>query len=101
MTNLAAKHRLSLGVAWRGPTYTSSFSASWTDRAFFADVLDERFWGYTDPYWMLSGSLGIKVWRDNFELRFAGTNLLDKAIKEHVFGDIIRRKFTAEMRWKF
>ena len=35
------------------------------------------------------------------ELRVSGTNLLDKKIKQHAFGDIIERKLSASLKWRF
>ena len=99
--NLSPRHQLSLGVSWQGPRYQGSFSASWTDQAFFADVLDDRFWGETEDYWLLNASFGAKFLKDSMEVKLSATNLLDDPIKQHVFGDIIRRKATLELRYRF
>jgi hypothetical protein len=49
---------------------------------------------------MVDATVGIHVGR-SAQVSIKATNLLDRKIKEHVFGDIIRRKLTAQMRYRF
>jgi outer membrane receptor for ferrienterochelin and colicins len=84
----------------RRPSWFASAGVSYTDQAFWADVLDSRFWGTTRSYTLASSALGFSVRRDT-DVVLKVTNLFDKKIKEHVFGDIIRRKATAELRYRF
>lgn len=97
--NQPPRHQLSFGVnvvrdAWRG-----SINASWVDEAYWTDVLDQRFWGWTDSYVLLSGSAG---WEGrHVGVRVTGTNLLDQEVQQHVFGDIVRRKVAIQARWRF
>jgi iron complex outermembrane receptor protein len=99
--NQPPRHQLAGSVSWQGPRYSAAFSASWTDEAYWADVLDDRFWGRTDPYWLLSASFAARFDRGRLELRLTGTNLLDEPVKQHVFGDVVRRKLAAELRCRF
>jgi iron complex outermembrane receptor protein len=99
--NIAPTHQFSAGFSYRGARWSGSFQASYTDRAFWADVLDYRFWGYTDAYWLLNGSFGGRFFHDALEFRISGTNLTDKKIKQHVFGDIIERKVGIDLKWRF
>ncbi len=94
--NQPPHHQLTLGAnVIRGP-WRASITVTGVDRAFWSDVLDERFWGWTDSHVLLSSSAG---WEGkHLGVRVNGTNLLDGAVQQHVFGDIIRRKVTAELR---
>ena len=84
----------------RADRWFGSASVTYTGRAYWSDVLDPRFWGYSDAYTLVNGSLGVNVTRST-ELVVAGTNLLDRDIKQHVFGDIIGRKISIEVRQRF
>jgi len=94
-------HQVSAGVNVERGRWKGSFGASYTDDAFWTDVLDSRFWGSTDAFLILSGSLGVKLADDRLELLLNGTNLADRDVKQHVFGDTIGRKVTAalKVRW--
>ncbi len=78
----------------------SSVSASYTGSAFWADVLDSRFWGSTHPYLLIDASLGVDI---NPKLKvIANVNdLADRKVKEHVFGDIIRRRAILTLQYRF
>ena len=45
--------------------------------------------------------LGVKLFQDHWQLVLRGTNLADRKVKQHVFGDIIGRQVTAEMTARF
>ena len=80
----------------------ASVSGAYTARAFWSDVLDERFWGWTKDYVLVNGTVGVPLYRNQVELVIKGTDLTDNKIKQHVFGDIIGRRVAAELRvhWK-
>jgi iron complex outermembrane receptor protein len=100
--NQPPAHQASLSLAYSAARMHASVSGAYTARAFWSDVLDERFWGWTKDYVLVNGTVGVPLYRNQVELVIKGTNLTDNKIKQHVFGDIIGRRVAAELRvhWK-
>ncbi len=98
--NRPPRHQGSVLANVRQPRWFASAGVTYTDKAFWADVLDSRFWGTTDAYLIVNAAYGLLL-TANTELVVNATDLLDNKIKEHVFGDIIRRKTTLELRYRF
>jgi outer membrane receptor protein involved in Fe transport len=98
--NRPPHHMASVSADRRTERWFAAASISYTGRAFWSDVLDPRFWGYTDAYTLVGGSIGVSVTRST-ELVLSGTNLLDNDVKQHVFGDTIGRKVSIEVRQRF
>jgi outer membrane receptor protein involved in Fe transport len=98
--NRPPRHQGSILANVRQPRWFASAGATYTDKAFWADVLDSRFWGTTSDYVIVNAALGLFV-SGHAQVVMNATNLLDKKIKQHVFGDIMRRKATAEVRYRF
>ncbi len=80
------------GVRWFG-----SAEISYTDSAVWRDVLDARFWGPTDSYVVVSGALGVPV-NGRVSVLLRANNIFDEEVKQHVFGDIIGRLVSTELR---
>ncbi len=70
---------------------------SYSDSAFWQDVLDARYSGSTDSYTLINGSVGVK-WNDRFTTSLKGVNLANDEVQQHVFGDVIKRQIVAELR---
>jgi outer membrane receptor protein involved in Fe transport len=100
-TNVAPRLQGSFALWFLHGRWSGSFSTSYTGRAFWVDVLDERFWGTTDDFVLVDGGLGVDLWKRRAQLRLSATNLLDDSIKQHVFGDVIRRKAIVTATWRF
>ncbi|HYS54407.1 MAG TPA: TonB-dependent receptor [Thermoanaerobaculia bacterium] len=98
--NRPPRYQGSLLANIRQARWFASGDVSYCDKAFWADVLDSRFWGTTRSYIMVDAAVGVPVGH-NVDVLAKGTNLLDRRIKEHIFGDIIRRELTAEVRYRF
>jgi outer membrane receptor protein involved in Fe transport len=98
--NQPPRLQASIVVNLRRPAWFASAGLTYTDRAFWADVLDSRFWGTTKSYTMANTAFGFAVTR-TANVVFNVTDLFDRKIKQHIFGDIIRRKATAEVRYRF
>ena len=104
--NRPPRHQLAGGASFVTAQWSASVDANFGDDAFWADVFTEPFWGYTDAFVNVnahttyalgrrSTSPGQPAWR----VWVDATNLLDRRIKSHVFGDVIGRKVTAGIRW--
>ena len=98
--SLPPTHRGNAGVSWNGRRYLGSASVSAASDAFWSDVLTRDYHGYSSGYTMVNGSIGVR-WQDGaITTVLKGTNLLNRHIKQHIFGDILRRTVTAEVRFR-
>ncbi|MCY4026601.1 MAG: TonB-dependent receptor [Acidobacteria bacterium] len=97
---LPPTHRGNAGVSWNGPRYIASASVSAATDAFWSDVLTREYHGYSSGYTMVNGSVGMR-WQDGaITTVLKGTNLLNRHIKQHIFGDILRRTVLLEVRFR-
>jgi outer membrane receptor protein involved in Fe transport len=71
---------------------------TYTDRAFWTDVL--AFQGWTDAFWLVDATAGVRFNSGRLTLLVKGTNLADRRIQHHIFGDLIRRRVMTELRFK-
>ena len=88
-------------VSWDTDRFIGQASLNYTDKAFWSDVLSAPFHGYTDAFTMLNASFGVKWAGGKVTTTLKGTNLANRKIQEHIFGDIIRRSVFAEVRVNF
>jgi outer membrane receptor protein involved in Fe transport len=99
--NIPPANRFNIGFGYGGRRMRASLNANYTSRAFWSDVLDARFWGETDPYLMLNGSLAFDLVLDKLILTVKGTNLSDQEIQQHIFGDFIGRRIVTQLQYRF
>ena len=98
--SLPPTHRGNAGISWNGPRYIASASVSAATDAFWSDVLTREYHGYSSGYTMVNGSIGMR-WQDGaITTVLKGTNLLNRHIKQHIFGDILRRTVLLEVRFR-
>jgi len=64
-------------------------------------VLDLRYHGWTEPYTLLNASAGIRSVDGAMTVAMRVTNLLNRSIQQHVFGDVVKRAVTGEVRFTF
>lgn len=98
--NKPARHQAGGGVTYTANRWSAATDVQYTDRAFWADVLTEPFWGYTDSYVNVNARGTYRLRGQPWEFWLSATDLFDRKIKSHVFGDTIRRKVTAGIRWQ-
>jgi outer membrane receptor for ferrienterochelin and colicins len=99
--NRPPRHQMGLGLTYRVNGWTVGGDVHYSDRAFWADVFTEPFWGYTDAYRAVNARVSYRLPNRPWELWVGATNLLDEKIKSHVFGDTVRRKVTAGVGWQW
>jgi len=95
--NLPSKHLLNLGLSYLSQTWYGTFTVSHTTEAYWQDVLDSRFHGYTDPYTMVNLTFGRKWQNGRYSTSLKVMNLFDNEIQQHIFGDIMRRQVVGEL----
>ena len=99
--NLPPTHRFNAGFDFSRGRYFGNLSMSFTDHAFWQDVLDVRFHGRTDSYTLVNSGFGVRSTDGKMSVIFKVTNLFNAAVQQHVFGDVIKRFATSEVRLSF
>ncbi|MEL7060150.1 MAG: TonB-dependent receptor [Acidobacteriota bacterium] len=100
-TNIPPENRFNAGISYNGPRWYTDATLNFVDEARFTDVLDERFWGTTESYTMVNLTVGIRLLDDRLSLAVIGNNIFDEDIQQHIFGDIISRKVSGQIRFEF
>ncbi len=97
--SLPPTHRVNVGASLNGSRYLGNASVSVASAAFWSDVLTPEFHGYSDGYTMVNGSFGLKWNGGAITTLVKVTNLFNQSIQQHIFGDILRRTVTGEVRF--
>lgn len=95
--NIPPAHRFNAGVAFTQGKFLANLSITYTDKAFWQDVLNAPYSGTTDSYTLLNGGVGYR-WNDRFTTTLKAVNLTNDDVQQHVFGDILKRQVMAELR---
>ena len=98
---LPAKDRFNASVSWNYARVVGTAQANYQAKALWTDVLSSTYHGYTDAFTLVNANIGVKWNKGKVVTSLKGTNLLDKKIQQHVFGDILRRSVTIEARFTF
>jgi outer membrane receptor protein involved in Fe transport len=99
--NVPPHNRFNAGLNLSDKRIMASVSVNYADKAFWTDVLDGTFNGFTDSYTMINASFGVK-WADGkVTTSIKGTNLGNDDIQQHNFGDILKRTIMGEVRFLF
>jgi hypothetical protein len=99
--NWPAKNRFNAGFGVNYRRYLGNLSVSFSDEAYWQDVLDARFAGTTDSYTLVNGSVGLKWSGDRVVTSLKATNLANREVMQHIFGDVLRRSVVSEVRFSF
>ncbi len=93
--NDPARHQVSALVGGRFGAWRGSAGVTWVDRAYWADVVvtDARLRGYTPAFTLVNASATWTV-RRGVDVVFKGTNLFDRRVQQHVYGDVIGRSLS-------
>jgi hypothetical protein len=76
-------------------------SVTYTDSAYWQDVLDARFAGITDAFTLWNGAIGYRWLNEKVVTSLKLTNIANQEIQQHIFGDILRRQVVGEVRFAF
>jgi iron complex outermembrane receptor protein len=97
---LPPTHRFNTGFSYDGPRLLGSASVSYSDKAFWSDVLTSPFHGFTDAYTLVGATFGAKWNQGRVTTLVKLNNLLNDEIQQHVFGDILKMSALFEVRVK-
>jgi iron complex outermembrane receptor protein len=98
--NLPAQHLLNVGVSYVGPSLFGSFAISHSTDAFWQDVLDARFHGFTEAYTLANLTVGKAFQNGRYTGSVKITNLFNQDVQQHVFGDVMKRAIVGEFKVK-
>src|SRR5688572_242310 len=96
--NLPPTQRFNAGVNIARGRYFGTLLASFVDAAFWQDA---GYPGRTGAYTLVDGGFGVHSSDRAMTVGVRGTNLLNRAVQQHVFGDVIRRTVIGEVRFQF
>jgi outer membrane receptor protein involved in Fe transport len=99
--NIPAEHRLSLVAGIDRKRWHASAGFDFVDETFWQDVLTPDFWGWVDGYTLVGLRGGYRWPGVGAELTAQVTNLLDEPIQQHIFGDIIDRRASVGLAWRW
>jgi iron complex outermembrane receptor protein len=54
-------NRFNVAASYNGPRFLGNVNVNYSDKAFWNDVLNEPYAGYTDSYTMLNATVGVKL----------------------------------------
>jgi outer membrane receptor protein involved in Fe transport len=99
--NKPPTHRFNAGINFNSRHVLGSVDMNTQSKAYWQDVLDASYAGWTDSFTLLNASIGIKLPSSKAILQLKGNNLLNQEVMQHVFGDVIKRSVVAELRVTF
>jgi hypothetical protein len=99
--NWPAENRFNVGFDFSRSRFLGNLSVNYTDRAYWQDVLDIRYAGFTDAYTLVNGTFGVR-WLDNkVTTSLKVVNLGNREVQQHIFGDVLKRQVVGELRVGF
>jgi iron complex outermembrane receptor protein len=99
--NIPPRHRVNAGASITRGRYFGSVSASFQDEAFWQDVLDARYHGWTSPYTVVNAGAGVRSTDGTMTVAIRATNVFNRTLQQHIFGDLIKRGVIGEVRFLF
>ncbi len=99
--NLPARHRFNVGANFTYNRVFGNLSVSYSDGAFWQDVLDARYHGTTEGYTLVNGGFGVNWAGQRFTTAIKAINLGNDEVQQHVFGDILKRQIVGELKVRF
>jgi outer membrane receptor protein involved in Fe transport len=99
--NLPPRHRFNAGFDFTYDRYFGNLSLNFTDDAYWQDVLDARFHGWTESFTLIDTAFGIRWEEGKLTTSVKVTNLTNAEIQQHIFGDIVKRLVVGELRFRF
>jgi outer membrane receptor protein involved in Fe transport len=99
MVNRPPRHRVGAAVSLSRGRALGSLAIASAGRAFWTDVL--AYTGYTERFTQVNALAGIRFHGGRLSWVVRGTNLANRRVQQHLFGDIIGRRVITELRFAF
>ncbi len=95
------ENRANIGLSYTADRWFWNANVNYQDEAFWTDVLDSRFHGPTPAFEQINLGFGVYFMDGKGTFRVDAQNVADEDIQQHVFGDIIGRKVTGKVSFRF
>jgi outer membrane receptor protein involved in Fe transport len=93
------RHRFNVTLSLTRDRFLGSLGAHHVSRAFWNDVLPSLdLVGYTPAFTLVDGSLGVRWNGGRITTLVKARNLLNQEIRQHLFGDVLKRGVVFEVR---
>ena len=99
--NLPPNNRFNVGASFTLGRFLGNFSVTYTDEAFWQDVLNDPYHGTTEPYTLVNAGAGFRWLDDKVTTSFKIVNLANSDIQQHVFGDVTKFQMVGEIKVNF
>ena len=99
--NWPAKNKFNAGFNFSYSRFLGNLGVSYTDEAYWQDVLDARFAGKTEPFTVVNGAFGVRWLDERLTTSLKVTNFSNTEVQQHIFGDISKRQIVGEARFRF
>ena len=99
--NWPAKNRFNAGFDFSYARFLGNMSVSFTDEAYWQDVLDARFAGITDAFTLVNAGFGVRWAGERVTTSIKIVNLTNEEVMQHIFGDVLKRQVVGEVRVGF
>lgn len=99
--NLPPNNRFNVGASFTYGKFLGSLSVTYTDEAFWQDVLNDPFHGTTEPYTLVNAGFGFRWLDDKVTTSLKVVNLANSSIQQHVFGDVTKLQMVGEVKVQF
>jgi iron complex outermembrane receptor protein len=101
LINLPPEHRFNAGIYFDHKRFLGSIDVQYTDAAYWRDVLDVSYAGWTPAFTVVNANLGVRFAGGKCLLMVKVNNLGNEMVQNHLFGDLLKRQVIGEMRLHF
>jgi len=99
--NLPPNNRFNIGASFTYAKFLGNLSVTYTDEAFWQDVLNDPYHGTTEPYTLVNAGFGYRWLDDKVTTSLKIVNLANSSVQQHVFGDITKFQMVGEIKVTF
>jgi outer membrane receptor protein involved in Fe transport len=97
--NLPPKNRANAGLRFDANRFMGDLTVMYVDTAYFRDVL--TYAGWTPSYTQVNTMVGVRFKDGKCTFMAKVNNLGNVAVQNHIFGDLLKRQVSGEMRLRF
>jgi outer membrane receptor protein involved in Fe transport len=102
LLNLPPRNRFNAGLDFNYRRYLGNVSVGYAGSANWVDVLGAAYSGSTKAYTTVNLGAGVRWGGGRKYLAMLKiSNLADRPIQNHIFGDILKRQITGEFKMRF
>jgi outer membrane receptor protein involved in Fe transport len=95
------RNRFNTGVNVNGKRFFGNASVNYAGKAFWTDALQPAYYGYSDAYTLVNGTIGARWSGNKITTSLRAINLLNKDVQQYIFGDILKRRVYGEVQFNF